>query len=97
MNTINKSFNEAWSYLEKCHPEKDPRTRHIAYGTWLRLDRRHVGVKTKREWAYYFHQLTAIIIIGKRNKWINQETGEGGSGPWFFVPDEAIAKHRKES
>ncbi len=87
MKTINKTFNESWEYLERHHPEKDDRARHIMGGTWLRLVSRPIGIRKKREWTIYFKRLTVVFEVGRRNNWVHLHSGRHGES-YLFVPDE---------
>ena len=92
MNTINKSFNEAWDRLAKIHGL----TTHVANTLCLDIFRK----PTKINWKWYLTDLLTVHGIGRRNSWVHTHVDGQGFPMWFTInkdiasgKDKGIPQH----
>lgn len=86
IETINKGFDSAFKELAKYHTAE-----YIVGNIFLIFDKRPKGIRTNKDWKYYFGNLIRFIGIGKRNKWLRTHV-DGQGFPIFLTIDGKFYK-----
>ena len=63
INTINKTFNEAWNYLQEKHESLIAADRY-----WIDLTKK--PKLNQKEWKFYIGTLINLLLVGQRNNWL---------------------------
>jgi hypothetical protein len=79
--TPNKHFNKAIQILLRYHqacawPGSD--------GAMLTVTRPR-GIRSERDWGLYLNALTAILIIGQRNGWLQLHVNRQGQPVYWLI------------
>ena len=77
----NPSFDAAIKHLSQFHELAE-----LGGYPMLDLSHRPKGLRSDKAWRYYYTQLSSMLVIGLRNKWIRQHVNGVGQ-PVYLVID----------
>lgn len=82
MNKPNQYFNIAWEKLKRYHPNG----KHDCLPNGGTVDLSSPPKVDKKEWARYLEALFDIVIIGKRERWLQMHQDKNGFPVYLYVP-----------